>query len=110
MATERTSTISPGLIIIASAFFPGVGLLFVPGGAYKTFALLYMGAAFVGILLTFFFGIGLLILIPTWFASIIHSFAALKSHNKQAAAHIAGKDALIADLQEQVAGDDLSGG
>lgn len=65
--------------IILSAILPGAGLLLVSKGGW--FAA-YVIIAIIGWLLTFLFGLGLLILIPLWPVAFIHTFIAVKSHNK----------------------------
>ena len=93
------ATVNPFLCLILN-IFPGVGLLFVPGKNIWAFS--YMALGLVGVVGTFFFGVGLLLYIPVAALSAWHGFFAARTHNKQVSARQAGQDALIDDLQSRV--------
>jgi hypothetical protein len=75
---QKTSIL---LAIILSCLIPGLGLLLVNKGLW--FAL-YFILGVIGWLFTFFFGLGLIVLIPLWPIAMIHTIVAVNSNNRMA--------------------------
>jgi uncharacterized protein YqhQ len=67
--------------LILSSLLPGAGLLLIRKGGW--FAA-YLVTFCIGVLLLFLFGLGALIIIPTWIVSFIHTFFAVNSYNRLA--------------------------
>ncbi len=67
--------------IILSSILPGAGLLLVKNGGW--FAA-YLVLDIIGIALLFFLGLGVVIIIPVWIISFIHTIMAVSKHNSLA--------------------------
>ncbi len=67
--------------IILSSILPGAGLLLVKKGGW--FAA-YLVFDIIGIALLFFLGLGVVIIIPVWIISFIHTIMAVRKHNSLA--------------------------
>jgi hypothetical protein len=65
--------------LILSCILPGAGLLLIKKGGW--FAL-YLIVFIFGLLLLFVFGLGALIIIPTWIVSFFHTLLAVNSYNR----------------------------
>jgi hypothetical protein len=64
--------------IILSSILPGAGLLLVQKGGW--FAA-YLVLGIIGVIMLFFFGLGIIIIIPVWIVSFIHTVVAVRKHN-----------------------------
>ena len=64
--------------IILSSILPGAGLLLVQKGGWFAG---YLVIDIIGIIMLFFFGLGIVIIIPVWIISFIHTLVAVKKHN-----------------------------
>lgn len=67
--------------IILSSILPGAGLLMVKKGGW--FAA-YLVLDIIGIALLFLLGLGVVIIIPVWIISFIHTIMAVRKHNSLA--------------------------
>lgn len=67
--------------IILSSILPGAGLLLVKKGGW--FAA-YLVLDIIGIALLFLLGLGVVIIIPVWIISFIHTIMAVRKHNSLA--------------------------
>ncbi len=64
--------------IILSCILPGAGLLLVNKGLWFAVYLVFF---MIGIALLFFLGLGVLVIIPVWIISFIHTLLAVRKHN-----------------------------
>ena len=98
------------LVVFINCLIQGAGLLMIPGrGSIHTiFALIYIATGIVAWIMTAFFGVGLLFLIPNFFVSQIHTLVVASSHNAKVKDFVAEAGADKAELNqlrdEQAAG------
>jgi len=67
--------------IILSSILPGAGLLLVKKGGWFG---AYLVFDIIGIALLFLLGLGIVIIIPVWIISFIHTIMAVRKHNSLA--------------------------
>jgi len=92
------------LVIFLTALLPGLGIFLVPerGTVHSLFGVAYILATLAGWVTVFFFGLGLLLIIPAFFCAAIHSSYLVSRHNKGIDAFRASDAAARADLEERV--------